>query len=218
LVTGLPEVSVGGRTVAGMSDFDWDYELSGPRSTDVRRRLTIDQRDYNVVAFDGGGGFVGLRVTGWDAGYTVTEMVGEIPAADAFDVGNLIASALAGFRESGGDPPSQDVPVMSPRDWWAAQREAAPNAGKPWETQDLELLMARFQEGASVKTLTAELGRTEGGIRSRLQLLGATRTHLAPDPNANPDPDANPAGEHLPDDGTEESVEGETEERTLGVG
>lgn len=173
-----------------MNDFDWEYELSGTRSTEVRRHLSIDRRAYEVVAHDDGAGLVGMRVTGWDSGYLVTEMVGEIPAMDTQDVGNLIASALAGFRVFGADPPPRDSvagpPPLPERQWWAAQRAAAPNAGKPWEPQDLELLMARFREGASVQSLTTELGRTEGGIRTRLQILGLSR----PEPDSpRPRPD-----------------------------
>ncbi|UWP82624.1 hypothetical protein [Dactylosporangium fulvum] len=160
-----------------MSDFDWDHELSVARRNEVHRRLTIDDRDYDVLAFNTGGGFIAVRMAGWDGGCMTTEIAGELPAADALDVVSILASALTHLRPSGesGDPPD---------DWWAAHRAAAPNAGKPWDRQDLELLVTRFREGATVKTLTAELGRTEGGVRSRLQLLGLTRADPEPGPLA----------------------------------
>jgi hypothetical protein len=156
-----------------MDEFGW-----ASVNSDVHRRLTIDRRNYDVVAFYGGDGLVGVRVTGWDGGSLVTEMVGELPATDAFEVGTLIAAALSGFRELA--TRTETVPTRPAEDWWSPPWASAPNAGKPWEPQDLEMLLARFQEGASVKSLTAELGRTEGGIRSRLQLLGATRQTPSP--------------------------------------
>ncbi|MEU0553908.1 hypothetical protein [Dactylosporangium sp. NPDC006015] len=166
-----------------MTHFDWDFDGLPTRGTDVRRRLMIDHRSYDVTAFDDGSGFVGLRLVGWDSGYVVTELVGELPARDASDVGQLLASALAGFR-GGGSPPEPP-----PEDGWLLPqdpgpldlRSAAPKSGQPWEPADLDLLVRRFHEGASIKTLTVELGRTDGAIRQRLQMLGATRP--APPPS-----------------------------------
>lgn len=175
-----------------MDDFDWAFEETPPRSTDVRRRLVLDHRSYDVTAFDGGGGTVGLRLVGWDAGYVFTELAAEFPTDDATDVANLIASALCGFRGGGAPPPApppQPVPALT-RDRWATGRRAGgmpPNAGKPWEPQDLELLVSRFREGASIRTLTVELGRTDGAIRQRLQQLGETRPG---DPAEDPPPAA----------------------------
>jgi hypothetical protein len=153
-----------------MSYFDWDFDEHLGRGTDVRRRLVIDHRNYEVTAFDDGSGVVGVRLVGWDSGYIFTELVAELPTGDASDVGHLLASALAGFR--GGDPPRlpppRDRPVQDPR-------PAAAKSGRPWAPADLDLLVRRFREGASIRTLTTELGRTDGAIRQRLQLLGETR-------------------------------------------
>lgn len=155
-----------------MNDFDWDFDNRPVRGTDVRRRLMLDHRSYDVTAFDDGSGVVGLRLVGWDSGYVFTELVAELPAGDAADVGQLLASTLAGFR-GGGSPPSP-TPVGG---WlsYDARPATASKWGQPWDPADLDLLVRRFREGASIKTLTVELGRTDGAIRQRLQILGETR-------------------------------------------
>jgi hypothetical protein len=176
-----------------MSDLDWDFDNHPTRGTDVRRRLMLDHRSYDVTAFDDGSGIVGLRLIGWDSGYVFTELVAELPTGDAADVGQLLASALAGFR-GGGSPP--DPP---PLDGWRTYdrpqqsfRPRAPKAGRPWEPADLDLLVRRFREGASIRTLTVELGRTDGAIRQRLQLLGEARP--VPSPDGDPSADGVAAG------------------------
>jgi hypothetical protein len=166
-----------------MNDYDWDFDNHPVRGTDVRRRLMLDHRSYDVTAFDDGSGIVGLRLVGWDSGYVFTEVVAELPTGDATDVGQLLASALAGFR-GGGSPPDS----TSSSGWRTYDRPqqsfrpTAPKSGQPWEPTDLDLLVRRFREGATIKTLTVELGRTDGAIRQRLQILGETRP--APGPPA----------------------------------
>jgi hypothetical protein len=159
-----------------MNEYDWDFDSRPARGTDVRRRLMLDHRSYDVTAFDDGSGVVGLRLVGWDSGYVFTELVAELPTGDAGDVGQLLASALAGFR-GGGSPPSS-----TPTGGWLTydgrqrdSRATAAKSGQPWAPPDLDLLVRRFREGASIKALTVELGRTDGAIRQRLQLLGETR-------------------------------------------
>ncbi|MEV0132325.1 hypothetical protein AB0H83_28150 [Dactylosporangium sp. NPDC050688] len=187
-----------------MNDFDWDFDNRPVRGTDVRRRLMLDLRSYDVTAFDDGSGVVGLRLVGWDSGYMFTEVVAELPTGDAADVGQLLASALAGFR-GGGSPPSP-----TPASGWLSYdaRDSRPATaskwGQPWEPADLDLLVRRFREGATIKTLTAELGRTDGAIRQRLQILGETR----PGPASNVAAAARAeASEGLPDEASEELAE-----------
>ncbi|MFC4998734.1 hypothetical protein ACFPIJ_12905 [Dactylosporangium cerinum] len=169
-----------------MNTFDWDFDDHPSRGTDVRRRLMLDHRSYDVTAFDDGSGIVGLRLVGWDSGYVFTELVVELPVGDATDVGQLLASALAGFRGGGSPPPGSPLgspPLGPPHSggWLPYDRSArdprptAPKFGQPWEPADLELLVRRFREGATIKTLTVELGRTDGAIRQRLQILGEVR-------------------------------------------
>ncbi|MEV4507954.1 hypothetical protein AB0K00_03200 [Dactylosporangium sp. NPDC049525] len=179
-----------------MNNFDWDFDDQPTRGTDVRRRLMLDHRSYDVTAFDDGTGVVGLRLVGWDSGYVFTELVAELPTGDATDVGQLLASALAGFR-GGGSPPGSPPPGSTPSGGWRPYdswsrdpRPTAPKSGQPWEPADLELLVRRFREGATIKTLTVELGRTDGAIRQRLQILGEVR----PAPTADVDPPADGSG------------------------
>ncbi|WP_327007366.1 hypothetical protein OHA72_08930 [Dactylosporangium sp. NBC_01737] len=173
-----------------MNTFDWDFDNHPTRGTDVRRRLMLDHRSYDVTAFDDGSGVVGLRLVGWDSGYVFTELVAELPVGDATDVGQLLASALAGFR-GGGSPPGSPPPGSAPPGGWRAYdrwsrhpRPTAPKSGQPWEPADLELLVRRFREGATIKTLTVELGRTGGAIRQRLLILGEVRPAPVADPPA----------------------------------
>jgi ATP-dependent DNA helicase PIF1 len=51
----------------------------------------------------------------------------------------------------------------------AKMRETYPNAYRPWQHKDDELLKQAFQNGASVKELSAQLGRHEGSVTMRLQ-------------------------------------------------
>jgi hypothetical protein len=103
------------------------------------RTLTLDlldgRRTYEAVAHWGLlGDVVGLRLTGWDAGRVVTELVGEIPAADAFDVGGLLAATLSGFRDLGPpfppDPPATDGPPRPTGPPGAADDPPLPSARK----------------------------------------------------------------------------------------
>ena len=51
----------------------------------------------------------------------------------------------------------------------AKMRETYPNAYKPWEAKQDDLLKEKFQNGATIKELSKLLGRHEGSITMRLQ-------------------------------------------------
>lgn len=51
----------------------------------------------------------------------------------------------------------------------AKMRETHPNAYKPWESNDDDILKQEFQNGHSLKELSDLLGRHEGSIKMRLQ-------------------------------------------------
>jgi ATP-dependent exoDNAse (exonuclease V) alpha subunit len=51
----------------------------------------------------------------------------------------------------------------------AKMRETHPNAYRPWQSQDDDVLKQDFQNGASVKELSEKLGRHEGSVTMRLQ-------------------------------------------------
>lgn len=46
------------------------------------------------------------------------------------------------------------------------------NAGKPWTTEEDEMLLAGFDGGNNIRDLAAKHGRTAGSITSRLMRLG----------------------------------------------
>jgi len=48
-------------------------------------------------------------------------------------------------------------------------RETYPNAYRPWQTADDDVLRQDFQNGVSVGDLSKKLGRHEGSIIMRLQ-------------------------------------------------
>ncbi|MCG8906323.1 hypothetical protein [Pseudomonas sp. DP-17] len=45
-------------------------------------------------------------------------------------------------------------------------------AGKPWQAEEEQVLLRRFEAGETVAAIAREHGRTTGGIRSRLKYLG----------------------------------------------
>jgi ATP-dependent exoDNAse (exonuclease V) alpha subunit len=51
----------------------------------------------------------------------------------------------------------------------AKMRETYPNAYRPWQSADDDLLKQKFQNGSSITELSNELGRHEGSITMRLQ-------------------------------------------------
>lgn len=51
----------------------------------------------------------------------------------------------------------------------ATMRETHPNAYKPWQPADDEMLKQAFQNGSNIKELSKKLGRHEGSITMRLQ-------------------------------------------------
>ena len=100
-----------------MDNFDWDFDDHPIRGTDVRRRLMLDHRSYDVTAFDDGSGFVGLRLVGWDSGYVFTELVTELPVGDATESGScsLRRSPVSGVAaHCRGSPPGSPPPGSSP--------------------------------------------------------------------------------------------------------
>lgn len=56
------------------------------------------------------------------------------------------------------------------------RRDGPPNAGKPWNAQDDVRLESAHREGADLKQLAEQLGRTPFGVETRLVKLG----HLPP--------------------------------------
>lgn len=54
----------------------------------------------------------------------------------------------------------------------AKARTQPEHVGKPWQADEEEALVQRFEAGESISAIAREHGRTTGGIRSRLKYLG----------------------------------------------
>lgn len=102
--------------------------------------------------------------------------------------------------------PSPATHSPSPR------RDRPPNQGARWTESDDSRLLTRYHAGARLRDLTTEFGRSSGGIRARLEFLGA----LAPGapwqstPPPAPPPAAAPAvpPPHLVPTGTDPAASG----------
>jgi len=65
----------------------------------------------------------------------------------------------------------QKVPQRRPSPY-PKPRETYPNAGKPWSAAEDEALAQLSGEGLSVAEIASRCGRTQNGIRQRLERLG----------------------------------------------
>ena len=72
-------------------------------------------------------------------------------------------------KERAENPPKKKKTDSGWADKIAKMRETYPNAYRPWTDDDDTVLKQEFQNGASVKDLSAKLGRHEGSITMRLQ-------------------------------------------------
>jgi hypothetical protein len=66
-----------------------------------------------------------------------------------------------------------------------------PNQGARWTPEADQRLIARYREGARPRDLMEEFGRSNGGIRARLEYLGelpAPESSRAPAPATPPSP------------------------------
>lgn len=87
---------------------------------------------------------------------------------DATELAHL--QAVADKRDL--TPPKKSKKTTGSSSWSekiAKMRETYPNAYRPWVTTDDATLKTNFQNGATIKQLSKELGRHEGSIKMRLQ-------------------------------------------------
>lgn len=54
----------------------------------------------------------------------------------------------------------------------AKPRPHPQQAGKPWQAEEEQRLLQRFEAGETIAAIAQEHGRSTGGIRSRLKYLG----------------------------------------------
>ena len=131
------------------------------------RRLVLGEIDYQVTAFPTDDHRIDLCIVSSDGdGHVVSEISGGIAPADLTGLTDVLTSTLAGLIAM--TRPPSPVPAAPPPD----QRVRHPNRGVRWTPEDDERLIARYRAGARPRDLMAEFGRSNGGIRSRLEYLG----------------------------------------------
>ncbi|GAA2867774.1 hypothetical protein Acy02nite_09760 [Actinoplanes cyaneus] len=130
------------------------------------RRLLLSGTDYQVTVFPTEDQRLDLCIVSSDGdGHVVSEISGSLAPGDLTGLTEVLASTLAGLIAMTG--PGGPGPAQPPD-----QRGRAPNRGARWAPADDELLRERYRAGAGQTELAAELGRTAGGIRARLEHLG----------------------------------------------
>ncbi|MCO8274798.1 hypothetical protein M1L60_29800 [Actinoplanes sp. TRM 88003] len=132
------------------------------------RRLVLGEIDYQVTAFPTDDHRIDLCIVSSDGdGHVVSEISGGIAPADLPALTEVLTSTLAGLIAMTQPPPSPS-PSGPPPD----RRDRHPNQGARWTDADDERLVARYRAGARPRDLMAEFGRSNGGIRARLEILG----------------------------------------------
>jgi len=143
-----------------------DTELqSSPITLD--RRLVLGETDYQVTAFPTDDRRIDLCIVSSDGdGQVVSEISGGIAPSDLTGLTDVLTSTLAGLIAMTQPPFSSRLPPVP------GQRGRSPNQGARWTQIDDDRLVARYQAGARLRELADEFGRSNGGIRARLEFLG----------------------------------------------
>ncbi|WP_306214283.1 hypothetical protein [Actinoplanes sp. RD1] len=151
-----------------MTDTKYASELDRRAHTQLERHLVVGANTYEISASGTGDETVRLHLMGWSPdGATVGEISGGISPHDLPEVAEALTSTLAG--------------LVALRAKHSPRRAAAtedrpkrhPNQGARWSPEDDERLLTRWGEGAGERSLMHEFGRSRGGIRARLESLGA---------------------------------------------
>jgi len=146
------------------------------------RRLLVGETDYQVTAFPTDDHRIDLCIVSSDGdGHVVSEISGGLSPTDLPGFTEILTSTLAGLIAM--TRPAAAHPAPPPE-----QRGRHPNQGTRWSPSDDDHLVARFRAGARPRDLTAELGRSPGGLRARLEHLG----ELAPGAPWSPSATAHP--------------------------
>ncbi|HET6482522.1 MAG TPA: hypothetical protein VFG35_21145 [Actinoplanes sp.] len=150
------------------------------------RRLVLGEVDYQVTAFPTDDHRIDLCIVSSDGdGHVLSEISGGLSPADLPTLTDVLTSTLAGLIAMT-QPPAVPAPAAAeaPPD----RRDRHPNQGARWAASDDERLVERYRSGARSRDLMAEFGRSNGGIRARLEYLGVLppggRWRPAPAPSA----------------------------------
>jgi len=132
-----------------------------PPQLSLDRQLTLGETQFLITATGAMDSRIQLAVVacGRD-GRVASEISGGISPQDLPAVADVLTSTLAGL-----------VALHQQHRVSVARRRAA-NHGVRWTAEEDARLRARHREGVPIKALTAEFGRSPGGIRARLEHLG----------------------------------------------
>ncbi|MEV6599255.1 hypothetical protein AB0M36_20730 [Actinoplanes sp. NPDC051346] len=148
-----------------MDTNEYPPDLDRRPHTQLDRHFLSGDNTYHLTASGTGDDRVRLAVTGWGpAGEVVSELSGGISPADLPAVTDALTSTLTGLAALRARRGTLRTAGRKPR--------RHPNRGVRWSTEDDERLVARYREGASERDLMDEFGRSRGGIRARLEILG----------------------------------------------
>ncbi|WP_433376918.1 hypothetical protein ACQPZX_08760 [Actinoplanes sp. CA-142083] len=149
------------------------------------RRLMIGDTDYQVTAFPADDHRIDLCIVSSDGdGQVVSEISGGLSPGDLVGLTDVLTSTLAGLI-------AMTSPPMSARsDPPPERRGRHPNQGVRWTPDDDTRLVSRYREGARLRDLIEEFGRSGGGVRSRLEHLGVLQQGEPWRPAASPPPPA----------------------------
>jgi hypothetical protein len=167
------------------------------------RRLLLGETDYQVTAFPTDDHRIDLCIVSSDGdGRVVSEISGGLSPADLVGLTDVLTSTLAGLI-------AMTQPALSSRVTPPPERRGRhPNQGARWTPEDDETLVTRYRAGARPRDLMTELGRSHGGIRSRLEFLGelapGARWRTAAEP---PAPTPAPTTAAQPPDSTAEPTD-----------
>jgi hypothetical protein len=131
------------------------------------RRLLLGETEYQVTVFPTDDRRLDLCIVSSDGdGRVVSEISGGITPSDLAGLTDVLGSTLAGLIAMT-RPPSARVPPTPDRP------DRPPNQGARWASEDDARLLDRFHAGTTLTALAADFGRTTGGVRARLEHLGA---------------------------------------------
>ncbi|MFI5896422.1 hypothetical protein ACIA5D_40615 [Actinoplanes sp. NPDC051513] len=131
------------------------------------RRLMIGETDYQVTAFPTDDQRIDLCIVSSDGdGQVISEISGGLSPTDLVGLTDVLTSTLAGLI-------AMTSPPLSSRSGPPPERRGRhPNQGARWTAEDDARLLTRYREGARLRDLMEEFGRSGGGVRTRLEHLG----------------------------------------------
>jgi hypothetical protein len=151
-----------------MTDTKYAPESDRRAHTQLERHLVVGANTYEISASGTGDDTVRLHLMGWGPdGATVGEISGGISPLDLPAVAEALTSTLAGLVALRAERHSHRATTGEDRP------KRHPNQGARWSAEDDERLLTRWGEGAGDRSLMQEFGRSRGGIRARLESLGA---------------------------------------------